>query len=146
MTLRRPGPFRLYARYCAVFLLAQVALLYAGTELWARWAQSAHEQSEHAEARRVHAMLAERLLAHPDGDPRALLRAIEHETGYPLQLLALNELPETMAPDDRRRLQRLPGTVVLEEGRSYRRLGASDHVLAVGDWTNGPVVVEGQLT
>lgn len=146
MTRRSPGPLRLYARYCAVFLLAQVALLYAGTELWTRWAQSAHEQSEHAEARRVHAMLAERLLAHPGGDPRALLRAMEDETGYPLQLLALNELPETMAPDDRRRLQRLPGTVVLEEGRSYRRLGTGDYVLAVGDWADGPVELEGQIT
>ncbi|KOQ75298.1 hypothetical protein ABW45_13930 [Stenotrophomonas maltophilia] len=146
MKLHSPGPLRLYARYCAVFLLAQVALLYAGTGMWARWAQNAHEQSEHAEARRVHAMLAERLLAHPDGDPRALLRAIENETGYPLQLLALNELPGTIAPDDRRRLQRLPGTVVLEEGRSYRRLGTGDYVLAVGDWTDGPVEVEGQFT
>lgn len=146
MKRRSPGPLRLYARYCAVFLLAQVALLYAGTELWMRWAQTTHERAEHAEARRVHAMLGERLLAQPQGDRRALLRAIEHETGYPLQLLALNELPDTLAPDDRRRLQRVPGAVVLEEGRSYRRLGTGDCVLAVGDWTDAPVEVEGQVT
>lgn len=140
------GHLRLYARYCAVFLLAQVALLYAGTEIWTRWALRAHEQTEHAEARRVHAMLAERLLSDPEADPGTLLKALESETGYPLQLLALNELPDTLAPADRRRLQRLPGAVVLEEGRSYRRLGTGDRVLAVGDWNDGPVEVEGEMT
>lgn len=146
MKRRSLGPLRLYARYCAVFLLAQIALLYAGTELWARWAMHAHEQAEHAEARRVHAMLAERLLAHPEGDPRALLRAIEHETGYPLQLLALNELPATIAPTDRRRLEQVPGALVMEEGRSYRRLGTGDRVLAVGDWNDGYLELHGSAS